>query len=295
VTNGALPGEIMNFQIRPVALKSSEGLPLRVELHADPEREPSMAIIVCHGFKGFKNWGFFPYLAQRLAERGFAVVRFDFSMNGIGERPEHFDRLDLFARNTYTQETDDLQRVLRWLLTEFPAVGREDGRAVGLLAHSRGSVPALAVAVEQRKAVGAVVTWNGVAHALRYSDQMLRRWEEEGAMEFTNARTGQRMSINFDFVVDAREHHQRFEPMLNAKRLEAPHLIVHGDRDLAVDPSEAEELCAGRPSPRCRLEWIEGGSHTFGAVHPFEGTTPQLELAIRLSADWFAEHLSTKD
>jgi len=284
----------MNEQIHPTVLKSSKGLPLRLDLHLDPDSEPRRAIIVCHGFKGFKNWGFFPYVAGRLTQGGFAVLRFDFSMNGIGERPEHFDRLDLFAQATYSQEVDDLQRILDWLHQDSPVAERLGPKGVGLLAHSRGSVPALTVAVENAEQIGAVVTWNGVAHALRYSEDMLRRWEEEGKMEFTNARTGQRMAIDFGFVVDAREHHRRFEPALNVARLGVPHLILHGDRDLAVDPTEAEELRAGRLAPRCRLSWIEGGSHTLGAVHPFEGSTPQLERALELSADWFAQHLGAR-
>src|SRR5262245_29396147 len=43
------------------------------------------AVVVCHGFKGFMEWGFFPYVASLLAERGFAAVRFNLS--GAGMRP----------------------------------------------------------------------------------------------------------------------------------------------------------------------------------------------------------------
>lgn len=56
----------------------------------------------------------------------------------------------------------------------------------------------------ERDAARSVVTWNGVGPALRYTPRQFERWEEDGEREFTNARTGQRMSIDFPFVVDVR-------------------------------------------------------------------------------------------
>ena len=37
-----------------------------------------------HGFKGFKDWGFFPHLADRLARAGLVAVSFNFSGSGVG-------------------------------------------------------------------------------------------------------------------------------------------------------------------------------------------------------------------
>ena len=268
-------------------LQTTDGQPLRIRSCAPAEQKPRAAIVVCHGFKGFAQWGFFPYLCERLAGAGFLAVRFDFSHNGIGEQPTEFTRMDLFARNTYSRECSDLMQVLTWLRSEhagehFPTL------PVGLLGHSRASVPVLTVAAEE--GIGALVTWNGVSRALRFSERQLREWERDGRMEFTNARTGQRMAIDYGFVVDAKEHRERFDPIRQGQRLNAPHLILHGTADMAVDPAEAEELRGKRQPPRCEVLLIDG-SHTFGAVHPFAGTTAALESAIARSTDWFQRWL----
>ena len=273
-------------------LECSDGLPLRVDLRHDPERAPRAAVIVCHGFKGFKRWGFFPHLGERLAAAGFASVVFDFSMNGIGEQPEEFGRLDLFARNTYTRELEDLDRVLAWTRERSPVAPSVGEDPVGLLGHSRGALPAVVAAAEQPESIGAVVTWNGVGRALRYTDKQLERWEEDGEMAFTNARTGQRMSIDYGFVVDAREHAGRFDLEAAGRRMRAPHLILHGSADMAVGQEEAERLRAGRsPEQGAELRVIEGGTHTFGAVHPFAGTTVHLDRALDATLEWFDRHL----
>ncbi len=41
------------------------------------------AIVVLHGFKGFKDWGFFPFLCEQLAFKNAIVVNFNFSLNGV--------------------------------------------------------------------------------------------------------------------------------------------------------------------------------------------------------------------
>lgn len=41
-------------------------------------------LVICHGYKGFKDWGMFPYIAKELSEH-LDVVTFNFSHNGIGE------------------------------------------------------------------------------------------------------------------------------------------------------------------------------------------------------------------
>lgn len=278
----------MGIRLDTVELKTPDGLPLRVDLRLDPERTPRAAVIVAHGFKGFKRWGFFPYVGERLAAAGFASVVFDFSMNGIGDDPEQFTRLDLFERNTLSREVADLEQVLGWVEDEVHA----QIDPVGLLGHSRGAVAVMTVASERPQDVHALVTWNGVGRALRYTPGQLARWEDEGAMEFTNARTGQRMMMDWGYVVDAREHARRIEPVECAKRMKVPHLILHGTKDMAVSPDEAQLLRTGREKDRdCQVVEIEGGTHTFGAVHPFEGSTPHLERALDETTRWFESHL----
>ncbi len=272
-------------------LKSSEGLALRVDLRLPAEGEPRGIVVIVHGFKGFKDWGFFPHLGRSLASDGFASACFDFSLNGVGERPGEFDRLDLFERNTYAHEIDDLQRVVAWLRAEAPLSAAARRSNLGLLAHSRGALSAIVVANED-PTITALVTWNGISSALHYSERQLKEWEEKGRMEFVNSRTQQRMAVGFELVQDARANAQRYDLAAAVQSMRAAHLIVQAEKDLAVDPSNAEALRAGRPeSEHCRMVKIQGAGHTFNAVHPFAGTTPALEEALRLSSEWLARQL----
>ena len=72
------------------------------------------AVLVVHGFKGFKDWGMFPPLAERLARAGFSAVSFNLSGSGVDETGE-FAHLDRFAHATFTGDGQDLTRVIEAL------------------------------------------------------------------------------------------------------------------------------------------------------------------------------------
>ena len=61
---------------------------------------------------GFKDWGFFPYVADRLARAGLAVVSFNFSGAGVGDGSDTFEEPERFGHNTYSNELRDLDIVL---------------------------------------------------------------------------------------------------------------------------------------------------------------------------------------
>ena len=43
--------------------------------------------------------------------------------------------------------------------------------------------------------------------------------------------------------------------------------------------------------PEVVLETVPGAGHTFGAVHPFAGPTPQLTRALNATQAWLCSHL----
>src|SRR6266511_5284140 len=102
---------------RSVSLTNSRGFPFRVDVRLPEGRGTCPVVIVCHGFKGFKDFAFFPYTSQKLCERGLAVVTVNFSGNGIGDDPVNFTELEKFAQNTISQELDDLEAVVQGIST----------------------------------------------------------------------------------------------------------------------------------------------------------------------------------
>ena len=88
-------------------------LPLEARLHRPDGPGPAPLVILAHGFKGFMDWGPWPWLGARLAEQGIAMLRFNFSHNGIGPEPEQFTEFDRFQANTFTREVAEMGAALQ--------------------------------------------------------------------------------------------------------------------------------------------------------------------------------------
>lgn len=275
---------------RPFDLTSRQGDPIRGDLWEDAFSSADAAIVVCHGFKGFKDWGFFPYSAAQLVRgAGCSVITFNFSGNGVGDDLLNFTELDKFEQNTFSKELDDLATVLAALEEGRLPGGRAIDR-VGLLGHSRGGVISIVAAGEDPR-VRCLVTWNSVALLDRWSDEQKAEWRRTGRIEILNTRTGQLLPLGVGLLEDAEANADRFDPVRAVSRLEVPYLIVHAADDESVGVAEGERLA--KAATGARFERIEGAGHTFGAVHPFAGTTPQLTRVLDLTAEWFASHLAS--
>ncbi len=105
-----------------------------------------------------------------------------------------------------------------------------------------------------------------------------------------NARTGQEMPLDVGLLEDLEANRQRLDIEAAAAELgDLPWLIVHGEKDASVSVSDAERLAAA--NPHATLDVIRGAGHTFGAIHPFEGSGPELDRAIRATSEHFKEYL----
>ncbi len=260
--------------------------PIRGDLRVPTAATPTAAVVICHGFKGFREWGFFPPLARAVARAGFAAVSFDFSRNGVGADGRDFSALDLFAENTHSRNVEEIGLVVSAVLDG--SLADLEIRSLGLLGHSRGGGEAV-LAAEQLP-VDALVTWAAISTVRRWEEEQIRRWGKGGTVVIANARTGQQMPMGPGYWRDIEESGEALDIEAAARRLRAPWLIVHGTADESVPVDEAREL--SRHATAARLHEIDGGGHTFGATHPFAGPTPHLSEATRATIDWFGEHLS---
>ena len=48
-----------------------------------PDGEPVGVALVAHGFKGYKDYGMFPRIAETMCDAGFIAHRFNFSHSGL--------------------------------------------------------------------------------------------------------------------------------------------------------------------------------------------------------------------
>lgn len=271
-------------------LELNPGIYVRGDVRMKEEGERRPVLLLAHGFKGFKDWGFFPYAAERLARQDFAVVTFNFSHNGV--REQDFDELDKFGRNTYSQEQEDLTAVLQAVLEgSLPLAERLDNTQIFLVGHSRGGGNSVLFAAEHPEIRG-VASWNGISNVNLFGAAFRQQVLQDGIGYVTNARTKQEMPIEAVVFEDIDLNRQRFNIVFKASELQTPILFIQGGQD-------SERLLAGfhllqAAAPHHRFALLEEATHTFGTKHPFAGTTDDLERVIALTSAFFAPLLKRK-
>ena len=247
-------------------------------------------VIYIHGFKGFKDWGFVPYIGENMVENGYCFLTFNFSHNGIGKDMLNFTEPDKFEQNTFSLELSEANEIID-LCADGVFFGNENPHPVFLLGHSRGGGVAILAAATNLN-VSTLATWASVYTFERFDKAEIQKWKQLGYIEVPNARTGQIFKMGLGTLNDILQHGSGKLSILNAaKNLNKPFLILHGDKDESVHFYEAEQLNLYSTPLLTEYELIKGANHVFGATHPFQGTTPELEKAIRITLEFFRKRL----
>jgi len=248
---------------------------LLIDVRTAGGSSPRPAVIVVPGFKGFKDWGMFPPLCERLARAGFAVVSVNLSGSGVDDSGS-FVWPDRFGHNTFSAELTDLATVVD--AVSAGGLGFASPPALGIVGHSRGGGIAILLA-ERDARVKVLVTWAAISTVDRWPGQE-REWRARGYLDMLNSRTGQVLPLSTDVLDDVeRNRSGTLDILAAAARLTTPWLVVHGAADASVPPQEAEHLAAASRSPHRRLLLIPNADHTFGTRHPYQGPTPEFECA----------------
>ena len=251
-----------------------------VDVRAGGRESERPAVVIVHGFKGFKDWGFFPPLAERLARAGLTAVSFNMSGSGVDASGMSVFP-DRFAHDTYSAQLADLDAVLGSL--SRGDLGVRPPSALGLIGHSRGGgIAILRAATDTR--VGALVTWAAIAAADRWSREVKHAWRERGTMDVANARTGQVIAVSTAILDDLDSNGSRLDMGAAARQVTAPWLIVHGVEDESVPFAESQRLYEASDR-RARLLPVEKTGHTFGAAHPWR---PPVSAAERVFGETVA-------
>ena len=262
--------------------------PILVDVRATTRQGAMPAVVIHHGFKGFKDYALLPVFADRLARAGFTAITASVSGSGVDESG-NFTHLDRFAVNTYTRELDDLGAVFNAL--DRGALGAATPTTIGIVGHSRGGGMVLCLARETPR-IGAVVTWAAIGTARRHTEHELAAWRKAGTIEILNQRTRQYLPLDYEVVEDYLKHeHGRFNIPLAAATIARPWLLVHGTADETVPVSEARALAESAADPRSEALFIEGAGHTFGTVHPWAGPTADSERLFDVTTRFLSRHL----
>jgi pimeloyl-ACP methyl ester carboxylesterase len=248
-------------------------------------------VVICHGFKGFMEWGFFPPLADLLCLRGYTVIRFNFPGTGMLPGDALVTDPEAFKANTFSREQADIRRVLA-AVGRTIAKDRVDLNRLALIGHSRGGAGVILTAgsKEWRGRLQAVISWAAVADLDYYDAAAKAHWRQHGELPVTNGRTGQELALGISLLRDLEGNKESLDLLAAAERIQAPWLIVHGGGDTVVPVVAAEKL-QKRAKGIHELLILPEASHTFGAQHPFASPTPDFVQVLNATQTWLRRHL----
>jgi dienelactone hydrolase len=271
-------------------LKTKKDNILRISTFDNNENKMSPCLIYVHGFKGFKEWGFIPDVGDYFSNRGFFVITFNFSHNGVGESLTEFNELEKFAKNTVSLEVEELTEIIDAYTAGFFC--DKQNQKIGIIGHSRGGGVSL-ITASQRKSVDAVAVWASISKFDRYTHKQKASWQKKGFSEVLNSRTNQMMKLNLDLLKDIEKNKDdKLNIEKSVKNFNKPLFIAHGDKDASVPFSEAKELYNWSDKELTHFLEIPGTGHTFEVVHPFERSNPKFEMLLEETNSFFNKYLN---
>lgn len=223
----------------------------------EPEKKTRGYVIGAHGFGGDKESSAIEALAEKITERGLAVLAFDFPAHGESSADNYFCllncRLDLAAVRDFADELypDSERRGI--FATSF-------GGYVTLL--SLDSLPPDMKTVLRAPAVDMRSTFESL---LPVTPEQYRK------TGFAEMGFERRVNVPYGFLGELREND------ISQKDMQREMLIIHGSRDDIVLPEHIQRFCEA--NPRAKLKVIDGADHRFKG----EG---ELEAAIAAAADY---------
>jgi pimeloyl-ACP methyl ester carboxylesterase len=232
-------------------------------------------VFLVHGFKGFKDWGFFPYIAKNIHQKtGFQVVTFNFSHNGLNSGDLEITNLEKFENNTYSLEIQDLANMVS--AAEQGYFGHK-AKYIYLIGHSRGGgIVLLTTALLQNPKIKKIITLATINHTNRFDNDL---WQKQGYLEVINGRNGQVLRLGKALYKDIEQYKDTKLNILHAvEQISIPILFIHGTQDESVPYQESvvlHELRTKKQKPSFLFS-VENTGHTFGIKHPF--TAPSSEL-----------------
>ncbi|NGX16268.1 bifunctional alpha/beta hydrolase/OsmC family protein [Wenzhouxiangella sp. XN24] len=229
---------------------------------------PHAWALFAHCFTCSKSIAAATRISRALAERGFGVLRFDFT--GIGESAGDF------ADTNFSSNIEDLLAAADWM--------RSEARAPRLLVgHSLGGTAALEAAARIEECV-AVATIGAPARADHV--EKLFGPDRESIMQDGEATVdlgGRPFNIKRQFIEDLRKH----DMPRSLRKLRRAMLVMHSPQDEVVAIDNASELFSHALHPKSFVS-------LDGANHLLTGTADSRYVAEVVAA-WASRYLPEED
>jgi len=210
-----------------------------------PLRKTSSALVICHGFSGFKE--VFKIFARYFSLRGFVTLAFDFTGNGESD--------GFFTDGTISQEISDVNSAINFLkkdhgIEKICVVGHSMGGAVALLAASRN------------KDINCVVALAPLAELQdkpykKYANEMADVWDSKGLCDIVKCK--KMRSLEMKFFYDLKNH----DVLESVRKIKVPILVVHGDADSIIDIKEGRSIYNSAKVREKYFYKVKGTDHYF--------------------------------
>jgi len=272
-------------------LDDGRGLPIVGDVRLPDGSALAPVVVLAHGWLGWKDWGFLPILAEKLAAEGLVAVSFNFSCSGVPAGRDEIVEEDLFASNTFTREVEDLERMVTAVFERMIA-GRErfDIRQIATLGYDAGGAVALIEAAGDSR-VKAIVS---IAAPARLEsllpEEAFAAWLTRGEYEFKDKRTNRKLRLPWGFFRDLRARRAQLDSVAAAQALRAPYLVLHGDEDRVVPLADGRAIFFAN-SEYADLQVLKGADHTLGANHPMGAPTEAVGAACESVRGFFSTKL----
>ena len=237
-------------------------------LLAKPSYPTTFGVILCHGFLSDKNSRTNRRLTELLVRQGIATLRFDWY--GMGETQELFSQISL-------------RRCEEQLEAAFHAIQQHGLTRLGLIGSSFGGLLAMLSAPNQTNlfALGLKCPVVDFPEVLRqeFGSDAMAHWQSTNYIpDIRNE--AQHIFLPYTFY----EECLRYNVYTTIQKIRAPTLVVHGEKDELIPPSQIDRLLETLTSQK-QLQLISGADHQFGRPEDFRLMTNHL-------AQWMTAHLT---
>lgn len=250
-----------------VSFPSIAGYQLAGRLDTPDAGEPIACAVFAHCFTCSKDIKSINWISKALAERGVAVLRFDFT--GLGNSEGRF------SETTFSTNIDDLLAAAEFLRSQHraPAI---------LIGHSLGGTATLAAAprIPESRMVATIAAPDATQHI---RDRLIREHPEilsegEGHVNYG----GRTVRIRREFLDDLDKHNILQEAADLGRSL----LVFHGSADETLDIDHAMRIFQAARPPKSFI-CLENADHLF-----LRNEQDSLYIAETIAA-WARRYLGT--
>jgi alpha-beta hydrolase superfamily lysophospholipase len=233
----------------------------------DGPDDPVGVMLICHGFKGYKDYGFFPHLAEAASAAGLIAHRFNFSHSGMTNNIDTFELPDLFEIDTWRKQSADINAVIAAVGSDtLPGGGQH--LPLAIFGHSRGGLTALLNAGDPGASenLAAVIAAASPSACSRLDPEQKDMLKRVGRMPSPSSRTGQTLYVGRQWQDEIDEDPTWHDPCRAIAAIQCPVMIIQGNDDTTVHASESQDLHQAKPDATYLA--IDSAGHTFNATNP---------------------------